>query len=73
MGGIVRSDDSGEYFSEYTRKVVKLETLKLLVIVMGGNLAEIRPLGTDARKWKNLKKMGHIGSGDSGKYFSKMT
>ena len=25
---------------------------------MGGNLEEIRPLGTEAQKWKNLKKWG---------------
>ena len=39
-----KNDDSGEYFSENSRKVVNLEHRKSLVIVAGGNLAEIRPL-----------------------------
>ena len=64
--GIIRSDDygkyflesgdSGKYFSENSRKVVKLEQRKSLVIVAGGNLAEIRPLLALTQNWRNLKK-----------------
>ena len=58
--GVVRTDDPGKYFlanddsgkcfSENTHKVVKLEKWKSLVIVAGGNLAEIRPLLTIPQK-----------------------
>ena len=41
--GIIRSDDSGKYFSGNTRKVVKSERRKPLVIAAGGNPAEIHP------------------------------
>ena len=51
----LKSDDSGKYFSENSRKVVKLEHRKSLVIVVSGNLAEIRPLLTLTQKWRNLK------------------
>ena len=68
--GIARSGDSGKYFSGNTRKVVKLEKWESLVIVVGGNLAEIRPLLTIGQKYRKFK-MGIIRSGDSGKYFPK--
>ena len=42
------------------------------VILAAENLTEIRPLWVDAQKWQNSKKMGIIGSGDSGKYFPKV-
>ena len=55
---ILKSGDSGKYFSENSRKVVKLEKCKSIVIVVGVNLAEIRPLLTLTQKWRNFKKMG---------------
>ena len=66
----LKSDDSGKYFSENSRKVVKLEHRKSLVIVAGGNLAEIRPLLSPTQKMAKLEN-GTIGSGDSAKYFHK--
>ena len=66
----IKSDDSGKYFPGSSRKVVKLEHRKSLVIAAGGDLAEIRPLLTLTQKWRNLK-MGIIRSGESGKYFLK--
>ena len=76
--GIVRSDDYGEYFpesddyggyfSEKPRKIVKLEKWNSLVIVAGGDLAEIRPLLPLPRNGE-ISKMGITRSDDSGKYF----
>ena len=43
---------------------------KALVIVVGENLTEIRPIGAQAQNGK-FSKMGLIESGDYGKYFSK--
>ena len=54
----LRSDDSAEYFSENTRKVVKLEKRKSLVIAVGGNLAEIRTLLALPRKIAKVPKWG---------------
>ena len=47
----------GNTFQKW-RKIVKLEKKKALVIAAGGNLTEIPPLQTEARKWQNLKKRG---------------
>ena len=58
--GITRSGDYGKYFSENTRKVVKLAKWKSLVIAAGGNLAEIRPLLTLPR----IAKVQKWGSSD---------
>ena len=41
-----KSDDYGKYFSEKSRKIVKLEKWKSIVIVAGEDLEEIRPLLT---------------------------
>ena len=38
-----------------SRKVVKLERRKSLVIAAGGDLAEIPPTTGDHSKWRNLK------------------
>ena len=46
----------GNAFREIT---VKLEMRKFLVIVVGGNLTEIRPLLTLPQKWRNFKNGDH--------------
>ena len=38
-----------------SRKTVKLERRKAFVISAAENLTEIRPLGTEAQKWRNFK------------------
>ena len=80
--GIARSDDSGKYFlksndsgkcfSENSRKVVKLEKWKSIVIVAVGNLSEIRPLLTPPKKWQNSKKWGSSEVMIQGNTFSKV-
>ena len=65
------SGDSGDYFSEIYRNIVKLGKWKSLVTVAGGDLAEIRTLLKLPQKWRN-SKMGIIRSDDSGNTFSKV-
>ena len=60
-------DDSAKYFSENTSKVVKSEGPKHLVIVVGGNHAEIHPLepiDQNGETWQNTSSGKMILRGD---------
>ena len=65
--GPIGSDDSGKYFPKKFRKIGKKSPSNC----SGRKSGRIRPLQTDPPKWQNPKKIGLIGSDDSGKYFSK--
>ena len=56
--GLIESDDSGKYFSKKCRKIVKLEKRKPIVIVVGENQPEIRPIGGASSKMGNSPKWG---------------
>ena len=51
-------DDSGKYILKSAAESLNRKSRKTLVIVVGENLTEIRPLGTEARKWQNIKNGG---------------